>query len=133
LLLSKIGYEPYISLENSDKKEQKINRVLIYKVAIAGFAFGKIMFLSLPEYVNRPDFWLDQLIPFFRWIMFRFSLPVVFYAGNGYFKSAYKGLRSGVLNIDLPVALSIALLFIRSTIDIIFDFGTGYFDSLAGL
>ncbi len=133
LLLSKIGYEPYISLEDADKEDKRKDHSLIYKVTIAGFAFGNIMFLSLPEYFSTVDFSLDQFKPFFRWIMFGFSLPVVFYSGRGYFTSAYKGIKSGILNIDIPLALGIAALFIRSTVDIIFDFGTGYFDSLAGL
>lgn len=133
VLLSKIGYEPYISLENSEKKENKVDRSLIYKVTIAGFAFGNIMFLSLPEYFETTEMWLDKFKPFFRWLMFAFALPVTFYSASGYFKSAYKGIRSGILNIDVPLALGIGVLFIRSTIDIVFDFGTGYFDSLAGL
>ncbi len=133
VLLSRIGYEPYISLDDSEKKEKYINRSLIYKLGIAGFAFGNIMFLSFPEYFEHSEFWLDQFKPFFRWLMFAFSLPVVFYSGSGYFTSAYKGLRSKILNIDVPIALGIAVLFIRSTIDIIFDLGTGFFDSLSGL
>jgi Cu+-exporting ATPase len=133
ILLSRIGYEPYISLDDSDKKEKNINRSLIYKLGIAGFAFGNIMFLSFPEYFEHSEFWLDQFKPFFRWLMFAFSLPVVFYSGSGYFTSAYKGLRSKILNIDVPIALGIAVLFIRSTIDIVFDLGTGFFDSLSGL
>ena len=133
ILLSRIGYEPYISLDDSEKKEKNINRSLIYKLGIAGFAFGNIMFLSFPEYFEHSEFWLDQFKPFFRWLMFAFSLPVVFYSGSGYFVSAYKGLRSKILNIDVPIALGIAVLFIRSTIDIVFDLGTGFFDSLSGL
>src|SRR5690606_6367666 len=133
ILLSRVGYEPYISLDESDKKEKNINRSLIYKLGIAGFAFGNIMFLSLPEYFEGSEFWLDQFKPFFRWLMFAFSLPVVFYSASGYFISAYKGLRSKILNIDVPIALGIAVLFIRSTLDIVMDWGTGFFDSLAGL
>lgn len=133
ILLSKIGYEPYISLDDSEKKEKNINRSLLYKLTIAGFAFGNIMFLSLPEYFEGSEFWLDQFKPFFRWLMFAFSLPVVVYSASGYFTSAYKGLRSKMLNIDVPIALGVAVLFIRSTIDIVMDWGTGFFDSLSGL
>jgi Cu+-exporting ATPase len=133
ILLSRIGYEPYISLDDSNKKEKSVNRSLIYKLTIAGFAFGNIMFLSLPEYFETSEFWLDQFKPFFRWLMFAFSLPVVFYSASGYFTSAYKGLRSKILNIDVPIALGVAVLFIRSTIDIVMDLGTGFFDSLTGL
>src|SRR5690554_787768 len=132
-LLSRIGYEPYISLEDSDKKEKNKDRSLIYKLGIAGFAFGNVMFLSLPEYFENQDFWLEQFKPFFRWLMFAFALPVVFYSASGYFISAYKGLRSKILNIDIPIALGIVALFVRSTLDIVMDWGTGFFDSLTGL
>ncbi|WMI64502.1 heavy metal translocating P-type ATPase metal-binding domain-containing protein [Aestuariibaculum sp. YM273] len=133
ILLSSIGYEPYISLDDFKTGKAQVNRSLIYKLGIAGFAFGNVMFLSFPEYFEVGEYWLEQYKHLFRWLMFSFSLPVVFYAGQDYFISAYKGLRKGLLNIDVPIALGIAVLFIRSTIDIIFDLGSGFFDSLTGL
>lgn len=132
-LLSSIGYEPYISLENYEGKQKPVDRSLIYKLAIAGFAFGNIMFLSFPEYFDFGDYWLEQYKPFFRWLMFGFSLPVFFYSASGYFISAFKGLRAGFLNIDVPLALGILVLFVRSVIEITFDLGSGFFDSLSGL
>lgn len=132
-LLSKIGYEPQISLDDFEAKQKKVDRSLIYKLGVAGFAFGNIMFLSFPEYFEVGEFWLDKFKYVFRWLMFVFSLPVVFYAGRDYFISAYKGLRNHFLNIDIPIALGIAVLFIRSFVDIAMDWGTGFFDSLAGL
>ncbi|WP_064965840.1 heavy metal translocating P-type ATPase [Tenacibaculum ovolyticum] len=133
LLLSSIGYEPYISLEDYEVGKKKVDRSLIYKLGIAGFAFGNVMFLSFPEYFEVSGFWLEQYKGIFRWLMFLFSLPVVFYAAQDYFISAYKGLRSKILNIDIPIALGVLVLFIRSSIEIIFDLGTGFFDSLTGL
>ena len=132
-LLCRIGYEPYISLENFDRKKTTINRSLIYKLGVAGFAFGNVMFLSFPEYFEVNEFWLDKFKPLFRWLMFAFSLPVVFYSGSDYFISAFKGLRAKLLNIDVPIALGIAVLFIRSSAEIILHLGTGFFDSLTGL
>lgn len=133
LLLGSIGYEPYISLEEYNKKDKKVDRSLIYKLGVAGFAFGNVMLFSFPEYFEVQEFWLDQYKVVFRWLMFAFSLPVVFYAGQDYFISAYKGLRSKLLNIDVPIALGILTLFLRSTIDIVFNLGSGFFDSLTGL
>lgn len=132
-LMSRIGYEPYISLENYGQAPKNIDRSLIYKIGVAGFAFGNVMFLSFPEYFEVTEYWLEQYKPLFRWLMFFFSLPVVFYAGQGYFQSALKGIRSQILNIDIPIALGISVLFIRSTVDIVFDLGSGFFDSLTGL
>ncbi|TBW28116.1 heavy metal translocating P-type ATPase metal-binding domain-containing protein [Gramella sp. KN1008] len=133
LLLARIGYEPNISLENFEEEKKGVDRSLIYKLGVAGFAFGNIMFLSFPEYFEIREFWLEQFKHLFRWLMFSFSLPVVFYSGKDYFISAYKGLRSGLLNIDVPIALGIAVLFLRSTAEIAMDAGTGFFDSLSGL
>lgn len=131
--LSLIGYEPYISLEDSETGKKKINRSLTYKLGVSGFAFGNVMFLSFPEYFEVSEFWLDQYKVLFRWLMFAFSLPVVFYVSRDYFISAYKGIKVGLLNIDAPLALGIFVLFVRSTMEITFDWGTGFFDSLTGL
>ena len=132
-LLSSIGYEPYISLEDYKTGKNQINRSIIYKLGVAGFAFGNVMFLSFPEYFQVDGFWIEQYKPLFRWLMFAFALPVVFYAAQDYFVSAFKGLRSNILNIDVPIALGISVLFIRSTAEIIFNLGSGFFDSLTGL
>ncbi|MGB5982288.1 MAG: heavy metal translocating P-type ATPase metal-binding domain-containing protein [Nonlabens sp.] len=133
VLLSRIGYEPTISLQELEAEKSTTDWSLIYKLGVAGFAFGNIMFLSFPEYFEVEEFWLDQFKSLFRWLMFAFSVPVVFYSGRDYFVSAYKGLRSGLLNIDVPIALGISVLFIRSSVEIGFGLGTGFFDSLAGL
>ena len=132
-LLSSIGYEPYISLDDYSVGKKRVDRSLIYKLGVAGFAFGNVMFLSFPEYFQVGEFWLEQFKPLFRWLMFAFSVPVIFYAAQDYFISAYKGLRSKILNIDVPIALGASVLFIRSTWEIVFDLGTGFFDSLTGL
>ncbi|MEL0457168.1 heavy metal translocating P-type ATPase metal-binding domain-containing protein [Flavobacteriaceae bacterium SZ-1-7] len=132
-LLSSIGYEPFISLDDYSIGKKHVNRSLIYKLGVAGFAFGNVMFLSFPEYFQVGEFWLEQFKPLFRWLMFAFSLPVVVYSAQDYFISAYKGLKSKILNIDVPIALGIIVLFLRSTAEIIFDAGSGFFDSLTGL
>lgn len=133
LMLSSIGYEPYISLEDYEVGKKKIDRTLLYQLAIAGFAFGNVMFLSFPEYFEVNEFWLEQYKHVFRWLMFSFSLPVVLYSAKDYFISAFKGLKSKILNIDVPIALGISVLFIRSATEVIFDLGSGFFDSLTGL
>ena len=132
-LITSIGYEPYISLDNAEASISKINRKLIYQVAIAGFAFGNIMMLSFPEYFEMDEYWLNRFKPFFRGIMFALTLPTVFYSASDYFISAYKGLKHKILNIDVPISLGILVLFVRSTYDILSQTGQGYFDSLTGL
>jgi len=132
-LLSSIGYEPYISLENYETGTKNVDRSLTYKLGVAFFCFGNIMLLSFPEYFEVNEFWLDTYKPFFRWLIFIISLPAFIYSASGYYVSAYKSIKSGMLNIDIPIALGIIVMFVRSTIDIFFDYGSGFFDSLTGL
>ena len=132
-LLSSIGYEPYISLENFDTGKKEIDRSLIYKLGVAFFCFGNIMLLSFPEYFEVEEFWINQYRVFFRWLIFALALPSFIYSASDYYKSAYKSIRSGILNIDIPIALGIIVMFVRSTVDIIMDYGQGFFDSLTGL
>lgn len=132
-LLSSIGYEPYISLENYETGKNNVDRSLTYKLGLAFFCFGNIMLLSFPEYFEVKEYWLDNYRPFFRWLIFALSLPSFLYSASGYYVSAYKSIKSGMLNIDIPIALGIIIFFIRSTFDIIMDYGSGFFDSLTGL
>jgi Cu+-exporting ATPase len=132
-LLSSIGYEPYISLDNYETGKKEVDRSLIYKVGVAFFCFGNIMLLSFPEYFEVDEFWINQYRGFFRWLIFALALPSFIYSASDYYVSAYKSINSKMLNIDIPIALGILVMFVRSTVDIIFDYGQGFFDSLTGL
>ncbi|MEA9412168.1 heavy metal translocating P-type ATPase [Flavobacterium sp. PL02] len=131
--LSSIGYEPYISLENYEAGKNNVDRSLTYKLGVAFFCFGNIMLLSFPEYFEVKEFWLDNYKPFFRWLILILAMPSFLYSASGYYVSAYKSIKSKMLNIDIPIALGIIVMFIRSTFDIIMDYGGGFFDSLTGL
>lgn len=132
-LLSSIGYEPYISLENYEGDKHKIDRSLIYKIGVAFFSFGNIMLLSFPEYFEVEEFWINQYRGFFRWLIFFLSLPPLVYSASGYYVSAWKSIRAKMLNIEIPIALGIIIMFVRSTVDIVMDYGQGFFDSMCGL
>lgn len=133
LLLSSIGYEPYISLDNYETGKKNIDRSLTYKIGVAFFCFGNIMLLSFPEYFEVKEFWIDQYRGFFRWLIFALSIPSFLYSASGYYVSAWKSIKSGMLNIEIPIALGIIIMFVRSTVDIVFDYGQGFFDSMCGL
>jgi len=133
LLLCKIGYEPYISLEQYGAEEKTKDRSLTYKLGVAFFCFGNIMLLSFPEYFELKEFWLDQYRGFFRTLILLLSLPSFFYSASGYYIAAYKSLKAKILSIEIPIALGIVIMFVRSLVDITFNYGPGFFDSLTGL
>ena len=132
-MLGAIGYEPVISLQDVVKEQNKVSdRDIIKKIAVAGFCFGNVMLLSFPEYFGMASF-EHQFKTFFGWLNLVFAIPVVFYSGRDYFISAWKNLRNKVLNLDFPLALGIAVMYIRSIYEIMSGTGAGFVDTLCGL
>lgn len=133
-LLAFIGYEPYISLNDTvSKKKSALNRGQIYRIGVAGFCFSNIMMLSFPEYLSSGYIGEAGLKETFSWIIFGLSLPVLFFSSASIFVSAWKGLRQRFLNIDAPIALAIIVTFGRSYFEIITGTGAGYLDSGSGI
>lgn len=134
--LARIGYPPDIRLGDVSQQRQQrpvVDRSLLYKIGVAGFAFGNIMLLSFPEYLGleqERDAWFFHI---FGYLNIALAIPTLLYSGRDYFISAYEGLRQRYLNIDLPLALGMAVLFGRSAWEILTATGAGYMDSLAGL
>ncbi len=134
VLLSQLGYPPGISLESLDKTKKQVSKTNIgTKIAVAGFCFGNAMLMSMPEYLDRNFLLTDDFRNVFNWINFVLAFPVLLYSGSDYFLKAWKGLRYGTMNIDVPIALGILTLFGRSAYEIISGTGMGYVDSLSGL
>ncbi len=131
-LLDALGYPPALSLADTDEGKQKDHsgRILWYELGVAGFCFGNIMLLSFPEYLHLED---PTLAVLFRWLNLVLSLPVVGFSARSYFRSAWAGLQHRMINMDLPIAIGIIMLFVRSSLDVVMGTGSGYFDSLAGL
>lgn len=133
-LLASIGYEPQINLNDlNNTKKKPIDRSLIYKLGIAGFCFGNIMLISLPEYFGLDNIKESEFSQFFGYINILLSLPVLFYSSSGYLNSAFQAIKHKTINIDIPIALGILALFFRSVYEIISHTGAGYLDSLAAL
>ncbi len=136
-LLDAIGYAPVINLDDgeppsSEKTERSKNKQLIFKLGVAGFCFGNVMLLSFPDYLGLTG--IEKTYSnFFRYLNMLLALPVVFYSGSEYLTSALKSIRQRYANIDVPIALGVMALFLRSSYEVISGAGSGYFDSLVGL
>ena len=132
-LLSDIGYEPVIRLQDIIKEQSSAAKDnLVLKIAVAGFCFGNVMLLSFPEYLGISAF-EHSFKFFFGLINILICLPVVFYSGWGYFTSAWYNLKNKVLHIDFPLALGIAVLFVRTVAEVFTKSGPGFADTLCGL
>ena len=131
-LLTSIGYEPYISLNDLKEKRPPIDKSMIYRLGVAGFCFGNIMLMSFPEYLGI-DVSEVGLRAIFRWANFMLAIPVLLYSAMPFYESAVKSLKRKFLNIDAPIALAIIITFIRSAYEVLSARGGGYFDSMTGI
>jgi Cu+-exporting ATPase len=129
LLLDRIGYAP--NFGNRNQTEKKLDKKFLYKLGVAGFAFGSIMLWSFPEYLgikgDNPEF-----RNFTSYLSFAVSIPVLFFSASEYFISAYKAIRYKSLNLDVPITIGIIALYTQSSYSIIAGYGPGYMDSFAG-
>lgn len=129
LLLDRIGYAPNFG----DKKalEKKRNYQFLYKLGVAGFAFGSIMLWTFPEYLGIEED-NPEIRRFTAYLSLTVSIPVILYSASDYLKSAYKALRYKSLNLDVPISIGIMALYAQSVYTILSNQGTGYMDSFAG-
>ena len=130
-LLSSLGYEPLISLNDGQQTGAKTtNRAFLYRLGVAGFCAGNIMLFSFPEYLGLDDPSFKYLFGLLNLLL---AIPVVFYSASGYFESVWAGLKKGVINLDFPILLGILVAFFRGGYEVLVRDGAGYFDSLVGL
>ncbi|MFA7626923.1 MAG: heavy metal translocating P-type ATPase metal-binding domain-containing protein [Candidatus Kapaibacterium sp.] len=131
-LLTAIGYRPQLNYSDIEKpKQASYNKNLYLKLGLAGFAFGNVMLMALPEYLSGGNLEPD-IQQFMGYLTMLLSIPAM-YASSDYFKSAYTSLKVGHVNIDVPLSIGILVLFLRSIFDISLGYGSGFVDSLSGL
>ncbi|BCS34427.2 ATPase [Luteitalea sp. TBR-22] len=130
--LASLGYEPVIDGERAAGRMPAARRDLYLKLGIAGFAVGNMMLFSIPRYANGAP-----LEPAFQRLFdslnVLFAIPVLLYSASDFFRSAWHSLRMRAITLDVPVAMGLAVLFLRSIHDILTRSGEGFLDSFAGL
>ena len=132
-LLMSIGYEPKITLQDVVQENGKVDqRTLIAKIAVAGFCFGNSMMLSFPDYFGMSAFEKSYSY-YFGYLNLLLAIPVFLYSASGYFTAAWHSLRRGRLNLDVPLALGILVLFLRTAFEVLMHTGPGFADTLCSL
>jgi Cu+-exporting ATPase len=131
-LLNHLGYPPLINLSQVSKKKIKTDPSLYIKLGVAGFCFANIMLLSFPDYLGFQGL-QSSLGNFFGYLSLLLGTPVAFYCASDYFTSSITAIRNRMINIDLPIALSLMVIYGKSCYEILTHTGMGYLDSFSGL
>jgi P-type Cu2+ transporter len=91
------------ALAAADKDET--GATLLRSMAVAGFAAGNIMLLSVSVWAGADHATRDL----FHWISALIALPAIVYAGQPFFRSAFRALKARALNMDVPISLAVIL------------------------
>lgn len=125
--ISALGYRPRILGEEGEP-----DRDLLIRLGVAAFAAMNIMMLSAALYTG----WLGGMDPryvaLFQWISLALAAPVALWCAEPFFVGAVSGLRFGVLHMDLPIALGVAVLFGHGLVVTVVG-GDTYLDSMGML
>jgi Cu2+-exporting ATPase len=102
-----LGYmaRPFDPRETGLSKDDREGGRLLRALAVAGFAAGNVMLLSVSVWSGAQDATRDL----FHWLSAMIALPAVAYAGRPFFYSAVNALRMGRVYMDVPISLGVFL------------------------
>jgi len=128
--LRDLGYPvaPFNPLELHDAAARE-GRRLLTALAVAGFAAGNVMLLSVSVWAGLDGGMGAGTRGLFHWISALVALPAIAYAGQPFFRSALSALRSRTLNMDVPISLGVLLAAAMSLHQTILGGPHTYFDA----
>jgi P-type Cu2+ transporter len=129
--LSQLGYEPHASSgETKRRHERAAERRLLARMGVAGAAFGNVMLLGLALYSGEAADMVPRETTFLRWLSLIVTVPALLYSGQPFFRGALLALRSGTVQIDLPISIGVLAATLSSVVNTIRGAGEVYFDSV---
>ncbi len=122
-------YDPAL-LERETYERQN---ALLRAMAVAGFAAGNVMLLSVSVWSGSGDDMGPSTRSLLHWLSALIALPATVYAGQHFFSSATRALRQGRMNMDVPISLALILTAGMSLFETIRETEHVYFDSVLTL
>lgn len=123
------GYHTYVLDPSQDDSGDPVLRELIKALGVAGFAAGNIMLFSVSVWSGADEATRDL----FHWISAIIALPAVIYSGRIFFRSAWRALRVGKTNMDVPISIGVILATALSLFETLNSGEHAYFDASATL
>ena len=126
--LNTIGYSAHLYDTSGNHEDLALSK-LLRALAVAGFAASNIMLLSVSVWSGAEAATRDL----FHWISAAIALPALAYSGQVFFRSAWRALRHGQTNMDVPISIGVLLAFGMSLYETIGHGPHAYFDAAVSL
>ncbi|MFM5918168.1 MAG: heavy metal translocating P-type ATPase [Novosphingobium sp.] len=104
--------------------EDAESRALLRALAVAGFGMMNIMLLSVSVWSGASGATREM----FHWLSAVIAVPVIAYAGRPFFGSAWRALRAGRTNMDVPISIGVTLATCLSLYETLTWGEQAYFD-----
>ncbi|MCH8500279.1 MAG: cadmium-translocating P-type ATPase [Aliidiomarina sp.] len=127
--IHQVGYKalPFQQADLEASYEKK-RRGYIRRLGVAGIASMQTMMVAFGLYFDDID---DTTRLYFWWVSLLFTAPVIVYSCQPFFVNALKALKARTLNMDVPVALAMAIAFVASFYATVTDTGEIYYECVS--
>lgn len=117
--------------EKSQRAIDAEGRRLLWQMVVAGFGAMNIMMFSVPIWAGGELG--DGTRTGFYWISALIAVPCALYAGQPFFASAWRALRKGRANMDVPISIGVLLTLAVSISETALGGAHAYFDGVVML
>jgi Cu2+-exporting ATPase len=128
--LAELGYKAYpFEPVRAEVAEVNESRFLLRCLGVAAFAAMNVMMLSIPVWSGNVTDMIPEQRDFFHWLSALVVLPAAAYAGQPFFRSAYRALSARSVNMDVPISIGVILALGMSVVETINHAEHAYFDA----
>ena len=129
--LAALGYCPHLDSPTAGiARNQSERRQILKYIVVAGLGMMQVMSYALAKYIGAWQGLDAQTERFFLLISMVVAVPVCLYAGQVFYKSAWRTLSQRRMGMDVPVAAAMLLALFSSVAITLFGSGPVYFDSV---
>ena len=122
-------FDPQRKRAGEDRSEKE----LLIALAVAGFAAGNVMLLSVSVWAGHFQDMGPATRDLLHWFSALIALPAILFAGRPFFRSALAALRRRRTNMDVPISLGVLLAAAMSLFETINGGQHAYFDAAVSL
>src|SRR5436190_20807952 len=128
--LAELGYNAYpFETASAEASENEQSRFLLRCLGVAAFATMNVMMLSIPIWSGNISDMIPEQRDFFHWLSALIALPAAAYAGQPFFRSAWRALRTRNVNMDVPISIGVTLALAMSVVETLGHAEHAYFDA----